>query len=87
MIHSNDPEDWPDKTLDEAIEEEEDLEITDEDWDEVEGDIKERRDLMELSACSAMFGRMLADSKITFREYMRLTNIVEEYQDEWETHF
>ena len=81
------PDEWPDKTLEECIESEEDFEVTDEDWEDIEDDIEERRNIMELAAISTMLGRMLADSHITFREYVRLTNIVEQYQDDWGTTF
>jgi hypothetical protein len=78
------PNDWPDKTLEEALESEEDFECTDEDWDDIDDEIEERRNTMELAACSAMFGRMMRDNHITFREYIRLTNALDEYQREWD---
>lgn len=78
------PDKFPDMTLEEAVESDTDYsDFTEKDWEEIEDEIEERRNLMELAACSTMFTRMVRDNYITFREYIRLTEALDDYQDEW----
>jgi hypothetical protein len=77
------PENFPDKKLTELVEDESNAEWTEEDVADLEAEFKEYRDTMELMAAATILGRMMMDNKLTFREYIRLTNHVEDYQDEW----
>lgn len=77
------PEDFPDKTLTELVEDEDNVEWTEEDIEDLEENFEEYRNTMELMAAATILGRMMMDDKLTFREYIELTNHVEDYQDKW----
>lgn len=70
------PDDYPDKTL---------TELQDEDHEEIEnlrediaGELSDRRKSITLIAATNVIARMFEDDVITLREYIRLTNWIEE---------
>lgn len=76
------PENYPDKTLSEIEDsgEYEDFDI--DDRDEFFEEVEEYRNTMEIAASAIMLARMFADDHITFREYIRLTDYVEDFEAE-----
>ncbi len=79
------PEDYPDKTLSEMKNSGEYDEFDIEDRDEFFEEVKEYRNTVEVIASSIMLARMVDDDYITFREYIRLTNYVEDFEVEQRT--
>lgn len=76
------PENYPDKTLSEMENSDEYDEFDIDDRDEFFEEVEEYRNTMEIVASSIMLARMLEDDHITFREYIRLTNYVEDFEAE-----
>jgi hypothetical protein len=76
------PENYPDKTLSEIEDSDEYEDFDVDDRDEFFDEVEEYRDAMEILASSIMLARMLKDDYITFREYIRLTNYVEDFEIE-----
>ena len=76
------PENYPDKTLTEIEGSNEYDEFDIDDRDEFFEEVDEYRNSVEILASSIMLARMLEDDYITFREYIRLTNYVEDFEAE-----
>jgi len=78
------PENYPDKTLSEIEDSDEydDFDVDVDDRDEFFEEVDEYRNSVEILASSIMLARMFEDDYITFREYIRLTNYVEDFEAE-----
>jgi len=76
------PENYPNKTLSEIEDSDEYDEYDIDDRDEFFEEVDEYRNSVEILASSIMLARMLEDDYITFREYIRLTNYVEDFEAE-----
>jgi len=79
-----DPEVFPDETLSEAVEREDTEEWGEEDYEEMQAELIEYEHRAQLASMAAMAGRLVADDKITLREYGELTESLIEYEDEWD---
>jgi hypothetical protein len=78
------PEDYPDKTVDELLEQDEDNEfsLTEDEYDEMFEEYKEMREGAVLLMQGAALGEMLAEGEITLRRYIQFIDWIEQKADE-----
>jgi hypothetical protein len=78
------PEDYPDKTVDELLEQDEDNEfsLTEDEYDEMFEEYKEMREGAVLLMQGAALGEMLAEGEITLRRYIQFIDWIEAKADE-----
>jgi hypothetical protein len=80
-----DPQDFPDKTVDELLEqdeEESEFSLTQEEYDEMQEEWWDLREGAVLYMQSAALGQMLGEGFITLRTYIEMVEWIEDKADE-----
>jgi hypothetical protein len=80
----HEPEDYPDKTVDELLDADDDAEFgfTEEEYEEMQEGYAELREGAVLFMQAAALGEMLAEGEITLRQYIEWIDWVEDKADE-----
>jgi hypothetical protein len=76
------PDDVPDKTLTECIEDDEFEDWDQKDYDEMQADAEDMWLMTKYTAAAMGIGMLLADDVITFREYIEYLEHIEDKADE-----
>lgn len=77
-------EDFPDKTVDELLEQDEDDEygLTQEEYDEMVEEYEDMREGALLLLQAAALGQMLYRNEITLRDYIEMVEVIEDIAEE-----